>query len=617
MDKSNNQTLKDKLKKLSQKIDDIKKQNFENEMQDSAGITLDDVPTQNSTNAVKSGGVFSALAQKQNTLTAGSNISISGNTISATDTTYTAGTGLTLSGTTFSADTTVLATKTDLAQKQNVLTAGSNISISNNVISATGGLSSVTASDVNSQSATSGKVLTANGSGGASWESASGGGGMTQEQETKLNQTYSYFLSHVVEPDPYYTGNTPSDYTSGSIFQTYDFDERRLNLQTTNSINLPTLYFATETSSSADIFVDIKFFVQSSLANVMFKTYVNDVLVDTTTQDVSALNTEIHFSKTIYDVVLNSNQRGNTVYVQALFQTTNLSKTLQVVYQKIGITAANIEFLNKICPFDAIYIDGNYHITDATGPTAKVATIAQNNMFNLGNLTWTDTNIVSNNLKVMFNSESYQQTYMLNQIGYLSFEPDNRYRVNLLGEAQTETNKYDIALDFRPSFNTNFYMLAQRSNSNNSINNYYSTQQVLSTNSGTALNAIKIVCARFATNIYPSSAMPTAIITIDRNGLATFHSSNQSTAAKYHIALDYCQDATLFVDNISTSGEYDVHVYYKRFDKIIYKKYHMLNYVLTLISQTEMGSYDKIFKMANNDYFAVKNNQLIYTQTQI
>ena len=77
------------------------------------------------------------LATKQDTLTAGSNIQINNNTISATDTTYTAGNGLSLVGTEFSADTTVLATQTDLATKQDALTAGSNVQINNNVISAT------------------------------------------------------------------------------------------------------------------------------------------------------------------------------------------------------------------------------------------------------------------------------------------------------------------------------------------------------------------------------------------------------------------------------------------------------------------------------------------------
>ena len=81
------------------------------------------------------------LNAKQNTLTAGSNISIVNDTISATDTTYTAGNGLALNGTQFSVDTTTIATQSDLtaglATKQDTLTAGANVQINNNTISAT------------------------------------------------------------------------------------------------------------------------------------------------------------------------------------------------------------------------------------------------------------------------------------------------------------------------------------------------------------------------------------------------------------------------------------------------------------------------------------------------
>lgn len=52
-------------------------------------------------------------------------------------TTYTAGNGINIVGTTISADTLVMATKTDLTYKQNNLTAGSNITLVNGVISAT------------------------------------------------------------------------------------------------------------------------------------------------------------------------------------------------------------------------------------------------------------------------------------------------------------------------------------------------------------------------------------------------------------------------------------------------------------------------------------------------
>ena len=72
------------------------------------------------------------------TYTAGTNVSISeSGAISATDTTYTAGTGLNLTGTAFSVNTETIATKSDLTGKQNTLTAGTNITISEDTISAT------------------------------------------------------------------------------------------------------------------------------------------------------------------------------------------------------------------------------------------------------------------------------------------------------------------------------------------------------------------------------------------------------------------------------------------------------------------------------------------------
>lgn len=128
------------------------------------------------------------LNAKQNTLTAGSNVQIVNDTISATDTTYTAGTGLALNGTQFSVDTTAIATQSDLtaglATKQDTLTAGTNIQINNNTISATDTTySNFTGTDGSSAGAAglvpapattdAGKFLKADGT----WGSAGGGGG--------------------------------------------------------------------------------------------------------------------------------------------------------------------------------------------------------------------------------------------------------------------------------------------------------------------------------------------------------------------------------------------------------------------------------------------------------
>lgn len=61
--------------------------------------------------------VQEAIAGKQDKLTAGNNITIEDNVISATDTRYTAGNGINLNGTEFSADTTVLATQQNLSSE--------------------------------------------------------------------------------------------------------------------------------------------------------------------------------------------------------------------------------------------------------------------------------------------------------------------------------------------------------------------------------------------------------------------------------------------------------------------------------------------------------------------
>lgn len=81
-----------------------------------------------------------ALSDKQNVLTAGSNITISGDVISAVDTTYSS-----LPAAEGGTDVSLVTTgeKAVWNGKQDELVAGANITISNNVISATGVLSSV------------------------------------------------------------------------------------------------------------------------------------------------------------------------------------------------------------------------------------------------------------------------------------------------------------------------------------------------------------------------------------------------------------------------------------------------------------------------------------------
>ena len=79
------------------------------------------------TGAEVDASIAAAIANKQDVLTAGTNISISNtNVISATDTTYSAGSGLNLDGTTFSVNTNTIATKQSVTDEA---TARSNADI--------------------------------------------------------------------------------------------------------------------------------------------------------------------------------------------------------------------------------------------------------------------------------------------------------------------------------------------------------------------------------------------------------------------------------------------------------------------------------------------------------
>ena len=167
---------------------------------------------------ITTGDLALALDDYQPKLTAGTNISIIGDTISATQpdtskfemlsgvsapSTSTAGAvGQKYLDTTKS-DIYVCTAITDNGDdtfsytwllaggngKQNKLTAGTNITISGDVISASGGLQSVKSSDIDSESATSGQVLTADGSGGASWQNVSASG-MTNPMSTQGDIIY-------------------------------------------------------------------------------------------------------------------------------------------------------------------------------------------------------------------------------------------------------------------------------------------------------------------------------------------------------------------------------------------------------------------------------------------
>ena len=111
--------------------------------------TIDSTLSGSSTNPIQNKVVYTALAGKQDKLIAGTGISISGNTISCTVSGGSGGGSITVDSTMSSTSTNPVQNKviySALQGKQNTLTAGTGISINGNTISCTvsGGGGSVT-----------------------------------------------------------------------------------------------------------------------------------------------------------------------------------------------------------------------------------------------------------------------------------------------------------------------------------------------------------------------------------------------------------------------------------------------------------------------------------------
>ena len=102
--------------------------------------TIDSTLSGSSTNPIQNKVVYNALAGKQDKLIAGTGISISGNTISCTVSGGSGGGSITVDSTMSSTSTNPVQNKvvyTALAGKQDKLTAGTGISINGNTISCT------------------------------------------------------------------------------------------------------------------------------------------------------------------------------------------------------------------------------------------------------------------------------------------------------------------------------------------------------------------------------------------------------------------------------------------------------------------------------------------------
>ena len=489
---------------------------------------------------------------------------------------------------------------------------GSGISITNGVISSTAsGISEVTASDVNSQNATQGQVLTADGNGGASWESASGGTGLTQEQETQLSTVYDYYITHHIEQDPYYSGETFVDYPEGTIFQIADSYVREYSYTSNSSLTFPSVYFSAEANSVGTISVIFDYKVLNVATNILVQINLNGTSICSQIETVEQADTKYIFNK-IVTTDLSSTGKNKLDITISLQGSSSSSRTLIVEKITTSFSAPNVVVLNKLCPFDVINIDGTYYIADCTGETVKTAIIAQNNMFNINSLTWNNTNISANSFKFYPKLSLYDNVYQTSAIGYLyQNKLENFFScIDSLNVSLAFPTNF-ICSDFTTQKSENVSFMSCRTNANNMIryNHIISSNSYSETNGGAGTGYCgKLIGARNLGNYSLRASIPNCMIRIDQSGEAVVHGAISGTYGTY--SFGKAQDATMYLKNITHNGKYDVECYVKKFDKIVKYDLSYASKTFTLNSKTVMGYYDKFFKMNDIDYFVVKNNQL-------
>ena len=413
-------------------------------------------------------------------------------------------------------------------------------------------------------------------------------------------------MSTLVHEDTSYSGKTFSDYPAGTIIKTYDVDERILNITGNNTVNLPKIYFCSEAESVGTIKVTINFKTPTTACDALFIIKLNDTQICQEEFAMDSVDTIYCFEKLV-SANFNTENKGNVVEINVSLDNSVSDRQIIVLKQKIEINSPNADIINKLCNFDVVYLnDGKYHIADCTSGVAKIAEYNAENMNNLVELNYVPTTYETQEYKFGCAYTNYSNTYVLDGMGYCYYGKDNLYHYQYKTGRVKELKSNQMLVDFYQK-NTDRMQLLTVSNTNSTVNMYYYIDS--STNSYSngqcIVGAIKPVGIR----LEDSNCGVNDVVVITKNGEILLY---KSLSDNHHINLGYGTDATVYLTNYVNVVNYNLTIFIKHYDKIIKKVVKGTNNAYEILESTEIGAYDKFFKMPNNDYFVVKNNELKY-----
>lgn len=415
--------------------------------------------------------------------------------------------------------------------------------------------------------------------------------------------------------DPYYVGKSFSDYPAGTILQTYDYDERPFNKSSNTSITSNKMHFTTEVGATGTINVIHKLLLTQKVGSVIIKTFLNGSQLDKQTFEITQVNTEQTLEYNIYDVNFNAETKANIIYFTFAYVGTGNYITQK--YQKVAITAPNICFLDKICPFDAYYFNNKYYLTDCSSGIIKTAEINADEIRNISNVTWIDTGIPAQECITCGSyTKCSDSSYIPNKFYYLKRDLNGEYYVGQIENSISDCKiKYMTELDYVTQYDQNVCFVGKyvKEKETTYKSSYNPTNNTYSDNRGKDYeeSCIKLTGVRYNSNQLQNGNIAAMNIRHATDGTCRLNYSHTNYIVSKE--LNSGSSSTLVITEYKEQTVYRVNAYIKYFDKIL--KYD-INYDNTnryvINSVIEFGYYDKVFEMPNNDYFVIKNNQLMY-----
>ena len=383
--------------------------------------------------------------------------------------------------------------------------------------------------------------------------------------------------------------------------QTYDCADRVYNLTGKGDFHSGEFYFSVPADCTARIKVIIHLNSESSGQGIL-NLYLNgDDITETInyTFDTSTTFIEAYIDKPVLAT-------GNMVYFKL-----NATQSINFTYAKFEISnCTNPVMLIQPKKFDVLYSQGKYYVSDCTTGKLKLATINVEDISNIADLQWVETDIEAR--ECAFTVQGSGSVAPLTPVGVHYAVIDKQNKITFYDTIKNISKK--ITQLEATKLNYYFYSV--------NVICYCATITYSTTSHRKLRYRSENSEAYYMDTIYTDQSVA---YFLDMKRLtdqlvynsSTFMRCEQKSNGDIYLKNQY-NNITLCKGRLLEFYSYNLQPYtyiviVKVYDKIVkFVVNEDSSYNLTIESQQIIGTYDYYFEGIDNDYFVVKDNKLYY-----